>query len=353
MDGRLLQFIILGVAGWLNRHQAAQLEYVREENRVLRKSLGKQRPRLDDRQRRRLAVRARDVGRHGLLDLTTIVTPDTLMRWYRRLIAKKYDGSMKRRTGRPPTRKVIVELVVRMARENPSWGYTRIRGGLSVLGHQVGRSTIARILADHGIDPAPKRPMQWSTFLRAHWGAVFAADFFTVELLSLRGLLRRHVLVVMDLRSRCVEIAGIVSEPHEAWMMNIARNLTDHFDGFLLPATKLILDRDPNFTKAFRHVLAREGVDVVRLPARSPNLNAHVERFIGSVRRECLSSIIPLGDRHLRTILREYAAHYHAERPHQGVGNRLLEPDRPANGDGPIECRERLGGVLKFYSRAA
>ncbi len=353
VDGRILQFFVVAFAGWLNRHQTAQLACVTEENRVLRQHLGKRRLRLTDAQRRRLAAKAKAVGRRGLLQLSTIVTPDTLMRWYRRLVAQKYDGSKRRGPGRPRTPRLIADLIIRLANENPSWGYTRIRGNLAILGHKIGRSTIARILAEHGIDPAPQRPMQWSTFLRAHWGVVCAADFFTVEVLTPLGLSRRHVLFVIDLETRAVEIAGIVAEPGEQWVVNMVRGLLDQVDGFLLGKRYLILDRDPVFTKRVRQLLGSAGVEVVRLPARSPNLNAYAERFIGSVRQECLSKIIPLGDRHLRHILKEYVAHYHAERPHQGIGNRLLCPAVAANGPGPIKRRQRLGGVLNFYSRAA
>ncbi len=195
--------------------------------------------------------------------------------------------------------------------------------------------------------------MQWSTFLEAHWGAVCAADFFTVEVLTPLGLSRRHILFVMDLETRAVEIAGIVAEPYEQWVMNTVRGLLDQVDGFLLGKRYLILDRDPVFTKRVRQMLGRAGVKVVRLPARSPNLNAHAERFVGSVRRECLAKIIPLGERHLRHILEEYVAHYHTERPHQGLENRLLRSEVAANGPGPIQRRQRLGGILDFYSRAA
>ena len=181
---RLLQFLVVAFAGWLNRHQAAQLAYLREENRVLKQHIGSRRIRLTDAQRRRLAIKAKALGRRTLSKTATVVTPDTLMRWYRQLVAAKYDGSKKRGPGRPRTPSDLAALVVRVASENPSWGYTRIRGNLALLGHQLGRTTIARILAENGIDPAPKRTMQWSTFLRAHWGAICAADFFTVEVLT-------------------------------------------------------------------------------------------------------------------------------------------------------------------------
>lgn len=244
-----------------------------------------------------------------------------------------------------------------MATENPSWGYTRIRGALSNLGHTVGRSTVARILADHGIEPAPERGkgMPWSTFLAAHWGAIAAADFFTVEVLTAYGLVRHHVLVVMDLKTRIVQIANIAIDPDGTLMAQIARNLTDDVDGFLRNHRYLIVDRDPLYTDALRRVLGYAGVKIVRLPRRSPNLNAYVERFVLSIKSECLSKVIPLSERHLRHVVREYVEHYHLERNHQGLGNQLLQraPPTVESMTSPIQRRKRVGGVLSFYHREA
>ena len=166
-----LQFLVLTFAGWVNRHQDDLIDYLREENRVLREHLGPRPLRLTDAQRRRLAVRGHKLGRRVLTQVAGIVTPDTILRWYRRLIAKKYDGSARRHRGRPMTRQDVAELVVRMAVDNPRWGYTRIRGSLSNLGHTIARTTVKRILHDHGVDPAPERSrhMPWKTFLQAHW----------------------------------------------------------------------------------------------------------------------------------------------------------------------------------------
>jgi putative transposase len=172
MNTLQLQFMMSFFAGWVNRSQQDVIEYLEEENRVLREQLGGKRLLFNDRQRRRLAAKAKAIGRKGLFDISTLVTPDTLLRWYRRLIAKKYDGSKNRKVGRPKTTVEIQELIVQMARQNPGWGYTRIRGALYNLGHDIGRNTIKRILLDHGLDPAPLRgrTMCWETFLKAHWG---------------------------------------------------------------------------------------------------------------------------------------------------------------------------------------
>ena len=250
----------------------------------------------------------------------------------------------------------IVDLVVRMADENPRWGYTRIRGALKNLSHYIGRNTIKRILREHGIEPAPERGRrtQWKTFLAAHWDGLAAADFFTAEVLTWSGLARYFVLFVIDLKSRRVEVAGISPQPYDAWMTQIARNLTDAEEGFLVDGTYLIHDRDPLYTHRFCATLAAAGVKTVKLPAKSPNLNAYAERFVRSIKEECLERIVPLGERHLRVAVREYVKHYHLERNHQGLENVLImgEPS-PTNGGEVVERRQRLGGMLNYYHRAA
>ncbi len=243
-----------------------------------------------------------------------------------------------------------------MAIENPRWGYTRIRGALYNIGHDVGRSTIQRILEAHGIEPAPerKRRVSWNTFLKAHWGTIAATDFFTVEVLTRQGLVRYFVLFVIDLKTRRVEITEILRRPTGRWMKQVARNWTDATDGFLKDARYLIHDRDSVFTRGFRDVLRGGEVEALRLPARSPNLNAYAERFVRSIKSECLSQIVPLGEGHLRKAVTEYAEHYHQERNHQGLGNRLIERSRGQPQEvGRVACRERLGGVLNFYYREA
>src|SRR4029434_2392681 len=187
-----LAFFLLLFSGWINRHQQAVIDYLIEENRVLRAVNGARRLRLTDDQRRRLAVKGHVLGHRHLAAVAGIVTPDTILRWYRRLVAKKYDGSQNRRPGRPSTRPDLAALVARLANENPTWGYTRIRGGLQHLGHDVARNTIKAILKSHGIEPAPERGTKtpWKTFLTAHWDGLTAADCFTTEVLTWHGLIR-------------------------------------------------------------------------------------------------------------------------------------------------------------------
>ncbi len=354
MNAPQLQFLMLIFAGWVNRHQQDVIEYLQEENRALREQLGGKRLRFTDQQRRRLAIKAKAVGRKGLFEIDTLVTPDTLLRWHRQLIARKYDGSKTRRPGRPKTAIEIEKLIVRMARDNPRWGYTRIRGALYNLGHEIGRNTIKRILLENGFDPIRKKGMSWKTFLRAHWGAIAATDFFSVEVITRSGLVRFFVLFVIDLKTRRVEIAGILPRPDGAWISQIARNLTDAEDGFLNGARYLIHDRDPLFTRSFREILKSSEVTTVKLPARSPNLNAYAERFVRSIKSECLAQIIPLGERHLRKAVAEYMEHYHVERNHQGLDNELIDDQRGTiNKNGDIERRERLGGIMNYYFRRA
>ena len=271
-----LRLFILFAAAWINSDQQKIIDYLLEEIRVYRDHFDGRRLRFTDAQRRRLGVKARTLGRKGLDQFAGIVTPDTLLRWFRTLVAKKYDGSAKRGPGRPRSRDSIADLVVQMAGDNPSWGYTRIRDALLNLGITVDRNTLKRVLNDPGIEPAPerRRRTQWKTFLAAHWDVLAAIDFFSVEVLTFAGIIRYQVLFLMRLKTREVQIAGITAQPCEKWMLQMARNLTDCFDGFLRDAEYIIIDRDPLYTACFRGMLTDCGTKPARLPARSPNLNA-------------------------------------------------------------------------------
>jgi putative transposase len=352
-----LQFLILLVASWLRRHQGEAIDYLRAENRVLRRRLGPKRLRFTDAERRLLAERGKPLGRKRLADVASLATPETILRWYREKVAAKYDGSRTRGwPGRPRSRGDTVKQLVTMARDNPSWGYTRLRGALKNLGLDIGRSTIQRILRELGIEPAPVRgkTMPWKTFLKSHWGAIAAADFFSVEVLTVGGLLRYLVLFVIDLKTRRVHIAGIAHTPDGACMAQIARNLTDAVTGPLRGFDHLIVDRDPLYTERFKQLLATANVCLLRLPANSPNLNAYAQRFVRSIKQECLRHIVPLGEGHLRKVVGEFVEHYHAERNHQGLANVIPFPS-PASpaARGRIGRHERLGGLLKFYQRSA
>ncbi len=249
----------------------------------------------------------------------------------------------------------IRALVIRFARENPTWGYSRIQGAIGDLGHLVGRTTVARVLRAEGIKPAPERPSSWSAFIKATWGTCAAADFFTTEVWTPKGLRTFYTLFVIDLATRRVEIVGTTRTPDESFVMQAGRNLVDAVDGFLRGHRALIIDRDTKFTRRFRELLAGAGVEAVRIPARSPNCNAYAERFVRSIKAECLSRMLFFGEASLRRALSEYAEHYNAERPHQGVGNRTLRtvagPRSTSLED--VLGHERLGGLLRHYRASA
>ncbi len=348
--------LVLFLASQLNREQQRAIEYLRTKNVVLREKLERMRILLNDDQRRRLAVKGKALGRGALRELATIVTPDTILRWHRELVARKWDYSHRqKRVGRPGIKPGTVELILRMARENPRWGYDRIQGALRNLGVRLSDTTVGNVLREHGIDPAPKRRRQttWKTFLRAHWEVMAAVDFTTVEVWTRGGLVTFYILVVMRLSTRRVEIAGITSHPDAAWVQQAARNLIDCDDGFLHDTRYLLLDRDTKFLP-FRGVLEGSDVEAVVLPARSPNLNSHIERYMRSMKSECLDRMLFFGEESLRRALSEFGAHYHGERNHQGLGNKLIEPGAEVgHAEGKVTCRDRLGGLLRYYHRDA
>jgi transposase InsO family protein len=243
-----------------------------------------------------------------------------------------------------------------MAVENRDGGYTRIIGALSNLGHNLARGTVANILKRNGIEPAPERSRKttWKEFLTQHWDLIVAADFFAVEVWTAKELQRFMILFFIELSTRRVETGGISAAANGLWMSQIARNLIDSVDGLLTGKRYLIHDRDPLFTDEFLRTLKDVGVDSVKLPPRSPNLNAHAERFVRSIKKSCLERLIPFGESSLRTAVQNFVAHYRNERNHQGLSNRLIAPDPAHVGSGgEIRRRERLGGTLKYYYRAA
>jgi putative transposase len=347
-----LQVLLVTLAGWVNRHQQQVIEYLVEENRVLKGQLKGRPLRLTDDQRRRLAAKGRRLGRRVLRQVATIVTPDTILRWHRPLIARKWTFTPKR-PSRPPIMPEISSLILRMAIENPAWGYTRIQGALNNLGREVARSTVANVLKAHGIPPAPDRPTSWRTFLRAHWGQIAGADFFTTEVWTPRGLITYDTLFVLDLRSRRVHVVGSTPTPDGGFMAQAARRLTDAIDGFLAGHRILICDRDTKWTDGFHRIVQGAGVQIVRTPVQAPNANAYAERVVRSIREECLDRLILLRERRLLRAVHEFVAHYHKERNHQGLGNALIVPQVDPSCGPRVRCRERLGGLLRYYHHAA
>ena len=352
------QLLLVILAGWVNRQQQQMIEYLRTENQVLKEKCGKKRILLNDDQRRRLAVKGKALGRKMLEQVGTLFTPDTILRWHRELVARKWDYSKRRekKPGRPPVSEQVTQLVLRMARENPSWGYDRIQGALANLGHDVSDQTVGNILKAHGIEPAPKRKRQttWKSFIKSHWDVLGAIDFTIIEVWTTGGLVTYYLLFVMELATRRVCFGGCTPNPDEPWMKQIAKNLTDAFDGSLLGTRYLIMDRDTKFSDAFREILKDEGAKSVRLPPRSPDLNPHLERFMRSINEEALARMIFFGETMLRNAVRKYLLHYHEERNHQGLANKIIQPGGEVGSrEGEIRNRERLGGLLRYYYRDA
>jgi len=351
------QFLLLILAGRINSRQQEAIDYVLTENRVLGEKLGKNRILLNEDQRRRLAIKDKILGRKVLDELATIVTPETILRWHRELVARQRDYSHRRKSaGRPPVAQEIVELVLRMAKENPTWGYNRIQGALANLGHPVSDSTVGNILKAHGIEPAPDRRRQstWKSFLDAHWDVLASVDFTTIEVWTKSGLVTCYMLFVMELATRRVLFAGRTPNPDESWMYQAARNLSDAEDGFLRGKKYLLMDRDTKFSEAFRVMLKQVGTEAVRLPPRSPDLNPNLERFMRSIKEECLQRMVFFGERSLQVAVVVFLAHYHQERNHQGLDNRLIEPgEEVGRTTGEVACRERFGGIRRYYYRKA
>ena len=351
----MLSFLLMLVSGWVHRHQLIVIEFLQAENRLLKERLRGKRIRFTDAERALLARKAKAVGRKALLELDTIVSPDTLLRWHRRLVAQKWNFVDRRSPGRPRIMRHISELIVRMAKENPTWGYTRIQGALANLSHRVGRGTVANVLKRSGIEPAPERGerTQWSTFLKAHWKVLAASDFLSVEVWTGRGLVTHYLLFVISVADRVVNIVGITTRPDESWMLQVARNETDAVGGSLQSKRYLIIDRDTKYSEQFRRLIRDNGTKVIRLPPRSPNLNAYAERFVRSIKDECLDRMIFVGQASLRRAVSEYVKHYHRERNHQGLNNRLIVPTTVQATDGTVSRYARLGGTLNFYYRRA
>jgi len=352
------QIFLLRLSGLMNRHQQQMIEYLITENQILKEKLGKKRILLNDDQRRRLAAKGKLLGRKLLSEIATIVTPDTILRWHRQLVAEKWDYSDRRvgKPGRSPVSEEVKQLVLRMARENPSWGYDRIQGALSNVGHEISDTTVGNILRANGIEPAPERKRQttWQAFLRAYWDVLGAIDFTTIEVWTRGGLVTYYLPFVMEVGTRLVHFAGCSTNPDELWMKQIARNLTDVFDGFLHGKRYVLMDRDGKFCPAFQEILKYGDIKPGQLPPRSPNLNAYIKRFHRSLKEECLERMIFFGEKSLRSAIGTFLEHFHTERNHQGLGNRLIEPrEEVGQNNGDVLCRERLGGMLRFYYREA
>jgi transposase InsO family protein len=350
---RMLGLVVLLCRG--DQAKDAELLVLRHENAVLRRQAGQ--VRYEPADRVWFAALARLIPRRRWAEVFP-VTPATLLAWHRRLAAKKYDTSKRRKPGRPPTVPSIARLVVRLARENPLWGHRRILGELVKLGVTVAPSTVWEILRAAGIDPAPRRSgPTWRQFLRAQAAGILAVDFLHVDTVLLKRL---YVLVFIEHGTRRMHLGGVTANPTGEWTVQQARNLAMSLDERCADFTFLIRDRGSNFTASFDAVFAACGIRILRTAVQAPRMNAICERFVGTLRREVLDRTLILGEAHLRSVLMEYQTHYNMARPHQGIAQHVPDADR----DTPrttvtdldttrIHRRPVLGGLINEYTHAA
>jgi len=350
----MLYLIFVRLTGWmalLARSAAskdADLLVLRHEVAVLRRQ--NPRPRLDWADRPVLAALTRLLPRS--LRRSRLVTPDTLLRWHQRLV--RWRWTYPPRGGRPPVAAKLVVLIGQMARENPGWGYKRIQGELLGLGYRVGASTVRRILKGLRIPPAPQHSRTtWRQFLRSQASTMLACDLFHVDCaVTLR---RVYVFFVIEVGTRHVHVLGVTAHPDGVWTVQQARNLLMDLGERATRFRFLIRDRAGQFTEAFDAVLSGAGIEVVQIPPRSPAANAFAERFVGTLRRECLNHLLILGEQHLREVLAEYARHYNRHRPHQGLQQRppLHRAAHVTDVIARIEHKRIVGGLISEYRRAA
>jgi transposase InsO family protein len=349
---RLAYLFMLRLFGWLallsrsDTSKDAEILVLRHEVAVLRRRVT--RPKPDWADRAVIAALARLLPRH--LRLHRIVTPGTLLAWHRRLVKKKW--TYPNTTGRPPVPEGIRQLIRRLARQNPQWGHRRIQGELLGLGHRVGAGTIRRILAAAGLTPAPRRTSPtWRQFLASQAAGILACDFLHADTVFLKRL---YVFFVMEIQTRRVHILGVTAHPTGSWTAQQARDLLIDLGERAEQFSFLIRDRDSKFTAAFDDVLVGNGARIINTPVRSPRANSFAERYVGTLRRECLDHLLIHGEQHLRRILAEYARHYNDHRPHQAREQRppLHQPGQPIDMTARIKRRQVVHGLISEYQRA-
>ena len=357
MKQKLWITLITYLAYCIDKELYKAIDYLKTQAEVLIEHQEKQNKRilLTNVQRMRIAAKAKRLSRKMLEDCTVLFTGDTVIGWYNKLIAKKYDGSCNRgKVGRPQLSIEIINLVIKFKKENPRWGYKKIRDQIVYLGYKISKSTVKNILIENGFDPEPDLTVRstWHEFICSHWDVLTACDFFTIELLVGRKLVRCTVFFVIELATRKVFFAPIKPQPDGFYMNQTAKLLTE-YGGFLKGKRCLIHDRDPLYnTTGFREILGSSGIETLKLPARSPDLNCYAERFVKSVKSECLDHLILSSVKQLEYAIEQYSKYYHNERIHQSLG-RIIEPKHSIDEKSEIVCIERLGGLLKSYHRLA
>jgi transposase InsO family protein len=348
-------FGLIALRGRGEEGKDVELLVLRHEVAVLRRQVTP--PRLEPKDRVVLAVLSRLLPRDRWH--ARIVTPATLLRWHRELVARHWTYPRLRvsRGGRPPTAAVIRTLVVRLARENPTWGHRRIHGEIFGLGYRLSPATVWNILDRAGIDPAPRRTgPTWRQFCTMQAKSMLACDFAHVDTVMLR---RIYVFFVIEVATRRVHLLGVTRHPTGAWVTQQARNFLMGLDDRAEAFRFLVRDRDSKFTDSFDAVFAGSGISVLKTPPRAPRANTYAERWVGTLRRECLDRVLVVGERHLVTVLSSYVAHYNRHRPHRSLGQR--PPDAPTFSTDPtgvptntrIDRKEILGGLINEYVRAA
>jgi hypothetical protein len=357
MKQKLWITLITCLAYCIDKELYDAIEYLKEQVQVLLEQQQKQnkRIRLTRNQRIRLAAKAKKLSRKMLEDCTVLFTPDTIISWYNKLIAQKYNGvTNRKKVGRPQISKEIIALVIRFKKENPRWGYQKITDQIVYLGLTIGPSSVKNILLENGYDPEPDLMIKstWHEFVSSHLNVLAACDFFTVELFTRHKLIRCTVFFVIELATRKVFFAPIQPQPDGNSMKQTARIVTDYEDGFLKDKKYLIHDRDPLYTAEFHNILKIADVKPVKLPPQSPDLNAYAECFVKSVKFECLDHLILSSIEQLEYILGQFRQYYHHERIHQSLG-RIIEPKHRIDDNAEIQCIKRLGGLLKSYHRLA
>jgi putative transposase len=304
--------------------------------------------------KRHMARLAKGLSSTALEAACLVVRPSTVLRWHRELIAKKFDGSKNRSyPGRPRIGSAMESLIIEMAEDN-RWGALRIQGALKHIGHTVSHQTVLNVLKRHGLHPSPYRIADdsWAKFLKVHLAVTVATDFLTQEVITAKGYVTYYILFFIRLDTRRVHVAGITQYPNQNWMLQVARNLTGVDEAFLDESRYLICDRDTKYTRQFRRLFREHGIKTIRLPPYSPNLNAYAERWVRSIKEDCLNHLVLLGEGSLRHAVSEYVEFYNHERPHQGLENELVVfQSTKISAEDCVKVRSRLGGLLNFYYR--